>query len=72
MGNKTIFRWIIVVLPLALAGLFFGGCATMGEKPKPALVVTDRGTAIYEDKYEFKAPMGWKLLRNLSRGRGRF
>jgi hypothetical protein len=72
MGNKTIFRWIIVVLLLALAGLFFGGCATTGEKPKPALVATDQGTAIYEDKYECKAPMGWKLLRNLSPGEGDF
>jgi hypothetical protein len=72
MGNKTIFRWIIVVLPLGLVGLFFGGCATMGEKPKPALVATDRGTAIYEDKYEFKAPIGWKFLRNLSPGEGDF
>ena len=51
-----------------MAGLFFGGCATMGEKPKPALVATDRGTAVYEDKYEFKAPVGWKLLRAVSGG----
>ena len=44
----------------------------MGEKPKPALVATDRGTATYEDKYEFKAPMEWKLLRNLAEGEGDF
>jgi hypothetical protein len=72
MEHKAIFRWIVIVLALALVGLFFGGCATVGEKPKPALVATDRGTAIYEDKYEFKAPMGWKLLRNLSPGEGDF
>jgi len=40
----------------------------MGEKPKPALVATDRGTAVYEDKYEFKAPVGWKILRAVSGG----
>lgn len=72
MGNKTISRRVFVILLVAVAGLFFGGCATMWEKPKPALVATDRGTAIYEDKYEFKAPMGWKLLRNLSPGEGDF
>jgi hypothetical protein len=68
MENKTISRWVFVILLVAVAGLFFGGCATMGEKPKPALVATDQGTAIYEDKYEFKAPVGWKLLRGESEG----
>ena len=68
MGNKATWRWIFVILVLVMAGLFFGGCATMGEKPKPALVATDRGTAVYEDKYEFKAPVGWKLLRAVSGG----
>ena len=68
MGNKATSRWIFVILVLVMAGLFFGGCATMGEKPKAALVATDRDTVIYEDKYEVKAPMGWKLLRNVSGG----
>lgn len=68
MGNKATWRWIFVILVLVIAGLLFGGCATMGEKPKPALVATDRGTAVYEDKYEFKAPVGWKLLRAVSGG----
>jgi hypothetical protein len=72
MGNKTTVRWIIVILSLALAGLFFGGCATMWEKPKPVLVATNRGTGIYEDKYEFKPPIGWNLLRNLEPGEGDF
>ncbi|MCX5909783.1 MAG: hypothetical protein NTY64_22055, partial [Deltaproteobacteria bacterium] len=36
--------------------------------PKPALVPTDRGTVVYMGKYEFKAPVGWKLIRNLTGG----
>jgi hypothetical protein len=72
MDNKPISRLVLAVLPLALAGLFFGGCATMWEKPKPVLVATNRGTGIYEDKYEFKPPIGWNLLRNLEPGEGDF
>ncbi len=68
MKSRTMSRWVIGIFVLAVAGLSLGGCATMGEKPKPALVVTDKGTAVYEDKYEFKAPMGWKLLREVSGG----
>jgi hypothetical protein len=68
MTNRTMSRWVIGAFVLAMAGLFLGGCATMGGKPKPALVATDSGTAIYEDKYEFKAPMGWKVLREVSGG----
>jgi hypothetical protein len=68
MMNRTISSWLIGIFLLAGAGLFQGGCATMGEKPKPVLVATDRGTAVYEDKYEFKAPLGWKLLRAESGG----
>jgi hypothetical protein len=68
MISRIISNWIIRIFLLLGAGLLLGGCATMGEKPKPALVATDRGTAIYEDKYEFKAPMGWKLLRDAGGG----
>ena len=63
MTGRIISRWAAGILLLAGAGLLQGGCATMGEKPKPALVATDRGTVVYEDMYEFKGPMGWKLLR---------
>jgi hypothetical protein len=68
MISRTMSGWVAGILLLAGAGLFQGGCATMGEKPKPALVATEKGTAVYEDKYEFKAPMGWKLLRGISGG----
>jgi hypothetical protein len=68
MINRTMSKWVTGVFLLAIASLFFGGCAMMGKKPKPALVVTDRSTAIYEDKYEFKALVGWKLLREVSGG----
>lgn len=68
MEAKIIFNWIFGIFLLAMTGLFLGGCATMGEKPKPALVPTDRGTVVYMGKYEFKAPVGWKLMRNLTGG----
>jgi hypothetical protein len=66
MKRGTISRWVIGIFLLAMIGFFLEGCATMGEKPKPALVGTDRGTVVYEDKYEFKGPMGWNLLRAVS------
>jgi hypothetical protein len=62
MKRGIISRWVIAIFLLAMTGLFLEGCATMGEKPKPALVRTDRGTVVYEDKYEFNGPIGWKLL----------
>ncbi len=68
MENKAISRWIFRVLLLAIAGTLSGGCAT-AQKPKPFLVPTDRGTALYEDKYEFQPPSpGWSLMRNLVGG----
>ncbi len=61
-------RWIFGVLLLTMGGLFSGGCATP-QKPKLFLVPTDRGTVLYEDKYEFTSPSpGWSLMRNLVGG----
>ena len=68
MKHRTMSGWVIAVFLLAAAGLSLGGCATMGKKPPSVLVATDRGTAVYLDKYEFKAPTGWKLLREVSGG----
>ncbi len=69
MEYKTNFKQVLVILVLGMTGLFFGGCATTrGEKPKPVLVATGQGTAVFEDKYEFKAPMGWKLMRDYRGG----
>ena len=45
------------------------GCATMGEKPKPTMVPTERGTVLFLDKYEFKSPpQNWALMKNLEGG----
>jgi hypothetical protein len=45
------------------------GCATMGEKPKPTLVPTERGTVVFLEKYEFKQPpAGWALMKNVEGG----
>jgi len=68
MLRRTISSWGIGMFLLAGVSILQGGCATMGEKPKTVLVTTDRGTAVYENKYEFKAPTGWKLLREVSGG----
>ncbi len=68
MENRTISRWIFGVLFLPMVGLLSGACATP-QKSKVALVPTNRGTVLYQDKYEFKPPSpGWSLMRNLVGG----
>lgn len=45
------------------------GCATMEPKKPPALVSTDRGTVIFQEKYEFKRPpQHWSLMKNVEGG----
>ncbi len=68
MLRRTVYGWAAGITLTAVALLFLSGCATTGNKPKPVLVPTDRGTVVYEDKYEFKPPVGWKLLREVSGG----
>ena len=69
MKNKNLPRLIIRICVMAITLLFIWGCATtVGEKPKPAFVLTDQGTVVYKDKYEFKAPSGWKTLKAESGG----
>jgi hypothetical protein len=59
----------LLVVLLAVAGLYLGGCATMGPQKPPSLVPTDHGTVIFLDKYEFiRPPAGWALLKNLQGG----
>ena len=65
--RKTAFypgAWGIVLAAIAVLGL---GCATMAPK-KPALVPTGSGTVVYLDKYEFKNPEGWSLMREVEGG----
>lgn len=53
---------------LIFIGFIIIGCATTPEKPK-TLIPTERGTVLFLDKYEFKAPPeGWMLLKNLEGG----
>jgi len=68
MIGRTKPGWVVGIFLLTGAALSQAGCATMEAKPKPVLVATEKGTAVYEDKYEFKAPLGWKLLRGVSGG----
>ena len=69
MEKRTMSRLILGICLMSVTGLFLWGCATtVKEKPKPAFVLTDQGTVVYEDKYEFKALTGWKTLREESGG----
>jgi hypothetical protein len=69
MENKTMFRLILGICLLSMTMLFLWGCATtVKEKPKAALVPTDQDTIVYEDKYEFRVPTGWKALSAESKG----
>jgi hypothetical protein len=56
--------WGIALAVIAVLG---SGCATMAPK-KPALVPTGSGTVVYLDKYEFKNPEGWALMREVEGG----
>jgi hypothetical protein len=70
MEKKSTIQWSleIWVALFALTGLLLAGCAAMApEKPK-VMIPTDRGTVLFLDKYEFKAPVGWFLMRNLEGG----
>ena len=57
------------VLFVSAVMIFSLGCAAMQpEKPK-TLTMTDRGTVLFLDKYEFKRPpANWSLLKNLEGG----
>jgi hypothetical protein len=69
MKNKTLPRLILRICVMAMTLFFLWGCATtVAEKPKPAFVLTDQGTVVYKDKYEFKVPSGWKTLKADSGG----
>ncbi len=70
-GNHNSFSalgtWALLLMMIAF--LYFG-CAAFqpAEKPK-TLTLTDRGTVLFQDKYEFKRPpQNWALMRNLEGG----
>jgi hypothetical protein len=70
MNRKIKFTGIhgIGVVVVAMIGIL-AGCAAMGEKPKPAMVPTERGTVVFLDKYEFKQPpAGWASMKNIEGG----
>ena len=52
-----------------MIAIFGVGCASMQpEKPK-TLTLTDRGTVLFLDRYEFKRPpQNWALMKNLEGG----
>ena len=60
-------KWVFLISKYALvilSGVLLWGCATtVKQVPKPSFVVTRQGTAVYKDKYEFKAPANWKILQ---------
>jgi hypothetical protein len=68
--NRTKPGWILgLMVALLLSGFLLGGCATLGpEKPRD-VIPTERGTAVFKEKYEFKYPSGgWFMLKNLEGG----
>ena len=69
MGKRTISRWTLRILLLVVTGLGLGGCATTGPAKPNDLVPTDRGTVIFQERFEFKRPpAGWAMLKNLEGG----
>ena len=69
MGRKITPKLALGLGVALLVGLLLGGCATMmPEKPRD-VVSTDRGTVIFQEKYEFKKPpAGWAMMKNLEGG----
>jgi hypothetical protein len=70
MNRKIKFTGIhgMAAAVVAMIGIL-AGCATLGEKPKPAMVPTERGTVVFLDKYEFKRPpAGWALMQSFEGG----
>lgn len=53
---------IVAIMVLSVISI---GCASLAERTKPALIPTERGTVIFQGKYEFqKPPEGWLLIRS--------
>lgn len=68
---KTCFKKINIFLKLPLLFSIFlsSACATLSPEIPKTLTSTERGTVLFLDKYEFKAPPeGWKFLKNLEGG----
>jgi len=70
MSNQR--RYTVIgtwVLLLAAVTIFNLGCAAMQTGKPKTLTMTDRGTVLFLDKYEFKRPpQNWALLKNLEGG----
>jgi len=65
MKKKTFFDSVFKAALVGGVMLMVANCATFNEKPKPALIPTERGTVVYQGKYEFKRPPeGWALIRS--------
>jgi hypothetical protein len=55
---------VFLICSVIISCLLLWGCAAaVKQAPKPSFVLTQEGTAIYKDKYEFKAPGDWKILQ---------
>jgi hypothetical protein len=61
-------RTLGTIAVIALTVGLLGGCATTSSEKVPTLVATDQGTVIFLEKYEFKAPRGWALMKNVEGG----
>jgi len=68
MKPRKKFNGILRTAAVAAMMGILAGCATVGEKPKPAMVPTERGTVVFQEKYEFKRPEGWALMQSVEGG----
>jgi hypothetical protein len=70
MNQKIKFTGILGMAAVIAAMIgILAGCATFAEKPKPAMVPTERGMVVFLEKYEFKRPpAGWALMQSVEGG----
>jgi len=63
---RAIGAWVLL---LAAVTVFGPGCTAMQPEKSKTLSLTERGTVLFLDKYEFKRPpQNWALMKNLEGG----
>jgi hypothetical protein len=60
---------LIILFSIIVIGCLVSGCTMLGSPKKSPLQWSDRGTALFDDEYEFAPPPpGWKLVQVESGG----
>lgn len=64
MVKRVLSQKRVILLMASLLLFYLNSCATLTEKSRPSLIPTERGTVIFQGKYEFiKPPAGWALIK---------